>query len=149
MHNPGRSHWNAIKHVFRYLVGTKDHGILFGLNKNKDVVGYTDPDFVGCVDSRKSTTGYCVKFGNGAISWKSKLQECMATSTTKAEYVAVSDMTKEGLGFSCLQRQSGYCRSVEKSSSPQRLRAYRCSVSLRSVLRHFRENRPGEYIYSR
>ena len=30
MHNPGRSHWNAIKHVFRYLAGTKDHGILFG-----------------------------------------------------------------------------------------------------------------------
>ena len=34
MHNPGRSHWNAVKHVFRYLVGTKDYGILFGSNKN-------------------------------------------------------------------------------------------------------------------
>ena len=42
MHNPGQSHWNAVKHVFKYLVGKKDHGILFGLNKNQGVVGYTD-----------------------------------------------------------------------------------------------------------
>ena len=67
-HNSGRSHWNAVKHVFRYLAGTKDHGILFGLNPTLGVVGYTDSDFVCCVDSRKSTTGYCFKFGNGAIS---------------------------------------------------------------------------------
>ena len=73
MHNPGRSHWNAVKHVFIYLVGTKDHGILFGPNKNSGVVSYTDSDFAGYVDSWKSTTGYCFKFGNGAISWKSKL----------------------------------------------------------------------------
>ena len=97
MHNPGRSHWNAVKHVFRYLVGTKDHGILFGPNKKIGLVGYTDSDFVGCVDSRKSTTGYCFKFGNGAISWKSKLQECTTTSTTEVEYVATSDAGKEAL----------------------------------------------------
>ena len=54
-------------------------------------LGYTDSDFVGFVDSHKSTTGYCFRFGNGAISWKSKLQECTATSTTEAEYVAASD----------------------------------------------------------
>ena len=64
MHNPDRSHWNAVKHVFRYLAGTKDHDILFGPNSTLGVVGYTDSDFAGCVDSRKSTTGYCFKFGN-------------------------------------------------------------------------------------
>ena len=81
MHNPGRSHYNAVKYVFRYLAGTKDHGILFGPNPTTGVVGYTDLDFAGCVDSRKSTTGYCFKFGNGAISWKSKLQECTVSNT--------------------------------------------------------------------
>ena len=80
MHNPDRSHWNAVKHVLRYLADTKDHGILFSPNPTSGVVSYTDSDFAGCVDSRKSTTGYCFKFGNhGAISWKSKLQECTAT----------------------------------------------------------------------
>mgnify|MGYP006973860762 CR=1 FL=1 len=53
------------------------------------------------------------------------------------------------LGSSCLQRQLGCCCSVEKSGSSQRLKAYRRSISLRSVLRHFRENRPQEDIYSR
>ena len=73
IHNLGRSHWNAVKHVFRYLADTKDDDILFGPNSTSGVVGYTDLDFAGCVDSQKSTTGYCLKFGNGAISWKSKL----------------------------------------------------------------------------
>ena len=81
MHNPGRSHWNI---VLRYLAGTKDHDILFGSNSTSGVVGYTDSDFAGCVDSRKSTTGYCFKFGNGAISWNLKLQECTTTSTIEA-----------------------------------------------------------------
>ena len=53
MHNPSRSHWNAVKHVFRYLVGTQDLGTLFGPNKNPVIVGYTDSTFSGCVDSRK------------------------------------------------------------------------------------------------
>ena len=73
MHNLGRSHWNAVKHVFRYLAGTKDHNVLSGPNSTSGVVGYIDSDFAGCVDSRKLTTEYCFKFGNGAISWKSKL----------------------------------------------------------------------------
>ena len=97
MHNPDRSHWNAVKHVFRYLASTKDHDILFGPNSTSGVVGYTDLDFAGCVDNQKSTIRYCFKFGNGAISWKSKLQECTTTSMTEAEYAAVSDAAKEAL----------------------------------------------------
>ena len=98
MHNPGRSHWNAVKHVFRYLAGTKDHDILFGPNSTSSVVGYTNSDFAGCVDSWESTTGYCFKFGNGAISWKSKHQECTTTSTTEVEYVASFGTTKKLYG---------------------------------------------------
>ena len=101
--------------MFRYLAGTKDHGILFGPNSTSGVVGYTDSDFAGCVDSRKSTTGYCFKFGNGAISWKSKLQECTATSTTEAEYVAASDATKEALWFGRLVHTF---RQVDSDSAP-------------------------------
>ena len=50
-HNPGRSHWNVVKHVFRYLVGTKDYGILFGPNKNSGIVSYTNSDFAAYVDT--------------------------------------------------------------------------------------------------
>ena len=45
MHNPERLHWNAVKRVFRYLVGTIDHGILFGPNNTSNIVGYAALDF--------------------------------------------------------------------------------------------------------
>ena len=67
------------------------------------------------MDSRKSTTGYCFKFGNGAISWKWKLQECTATSTTEAEYVAASDTAKEALWLS---RLAHTFRQVDSDSAP-------------------------------
>ena len=57
-------------------------------------IQHTDSDFAGFVDSQKSTTGYCFKFGNGAISWKLKLQECTTTSMTEGEYVAASEASK-------------------------------------------------------
>ena len=76
---------------------------------------YTDSDFTGCVDSRKSTTGYYFKFGNGAISWKSKLQDCTATSTTKAEYIAAFDAAKEALW---LGRLAHTFRQVDYDSAP-------------------------------
>ena len=67
------------------------------------------------MDSRKSTTGYCFKFGNGAISWKSKLQECTTTSTTEAKYVAASDAAKEALW---LGRLAHTFRQVDSDSAP-------------------------------
>ena len=97
MHNPGRADWNAVKHIFRYLVGTKDYGIAFAPDEPSSLVGYTDSDYGGCLDSRKSTSGYCFKFGHEPISWRSKLQDCTAMSTTEAEYVAASDAGKEAL----------------------------------------------------
>jgi hypothetical protein len=97
MHNPGRPHWNAVKHIFRYLVGTQDYDIKFGPNEPLGPVGYTDSDYVGCLNTRKSTSGYFFRFGTGAISWRSKLQACTATSTTDAEYVAASNAAKEAL----------------------------------------------------
>ena len=88
--------------MFRYLAGTKDHDILFGPIPTSGVVGYTNSDFGAYVDSRKSTPRYCFKFGNGAISCKSKLKECTTTSTTEEEYVAASDVAKEALWLSRL-----------------------------------------------
>ena len=57
MHKPDRSQWNAIKHMFSYLVGTQDLGILFDPNKNLVIVAYTNSDFASCVYTRNSTTG--------------------------------------------------------------------------------------------
>ena len=57
--------------------------------------GYTDVDMAGDLDNRKFTTGYLFTFSRGAISWQSKLQKCIALSTTEAEYIAATEASKE------------------------------------------------------
>ena len=56
--------------------------------ENLEVVGYSDADFAGCVDTKKSTSGYVFTLANGVISWKSSKQSLTATSTMQAEFVA-------------------------------------------------------------
>jgi hypothetical protein len=71
-----------------------DNDIKFGPNS----------DYAGGLEIRKSTSGYIFKLGNGAISWRWKLQDCTVTSTTAAEYVVVSDAAKEALWLGRLAR---------------------------------------------
>lgn len=92
--NPGREHWNAVKWVMRYLCGTSSLSLCFGTGK-PILCGYTDSDMAGDVDTRKSTSGYLVTFAGGAVSWQSRLQKCVALSTTEAELIAVVEACKE------------------------------------------------------
>ena len=55
--NPGKKHWEAVKMILRYLCGTKNKCLCLG-GGNVSIVGYTDSDYAGCSDSRKSTSGY-------------------------------------------------------------------------------------------
>jgi hypothetical protein len=66
--NPGVEHWKAAKKVMRYLQGTKDYGLTFRHTDHLEVVGYSDSYFVGCVDYRKSTSGYIFLLAGGTIS---------------------------------------------------------------------------------
>ena len=62
-----------------------------------ETVGFTDSDFQGDIDSRKSTSGYVFTLNGGAICWRSIKQTCVADSTTEAEYVAASEAAKEAV----------------------------------------------------
>ena len=62
-----------------------------------ETIGYTDSDFQGDIDSRKSTSGYVFTLNSGAICWKSVKKTCVADSTTEAEYVAASKAAKEAV----------------------------------------------------
>ena len=92
--NPGKQHWEAVKWIFRYLRRTSKLCLSFGRGKLV-LEGYTDADMAGDLDGRKSTSGYLFTFAGGAVSWQSKLQKCVALSTTEAEYIAVTEAGKE------------------------------------------------------
>ena len=95
--NPGLDHWKATKKILRYLQGTKNHMLTYKRSDHLKVIGYSDSDFAGCVDTRKSTFGYLFLLAEGAISWKSAKQSVIAASTMEAEFVACFKATIHGL----------------------------------------------------
>lgn len=90
---PNQSHWTAAKRVLRYLRGTANFGVVYSGNAN--LVGYSDADWAGSLDDRKSTSGYIFQVSGGPVSWRSKKQETVALSTAEAEYVALSSASQE------------------------------------------------------
>jgi len=109
--NPTPEHAIAAKRTLRYLRKTINVGIIFKGQENPaiaeaiagasptttGITGFTDSDWAGDVDSRKSTSGYVFLLYGGAISWKSTKQSVVATSSTEAEYIACSEAAKEAL----------------------------------------------------
>lgn len=95
MENPTVAHEKALKRILKYIAGTKSHGILFKHNGNHQLCGYSDADYAGDVDTRKSTSGYIFRFNDSTISWRSSLQKCVSISTTESEYVSASEAVKE------------------------------------------------------
>lgn len=95
--NPGIDHWQATKKVMRYLQGTKDYMLTYRRSDQLEVVGYSDSDFAGCQDSKKSTSGFVFLLAGGAISWKSVKQSITASSTMEAEFVACFEASSHAL----------------------------------------------------
>jgi hypothetical protein len=79
-------HWTTTKRVLRYVKGTLDFGILYNRSKYLRLCGYTDSDWVGSVDDRKSTSRYVFSFGTGVVTSTSKKQHTIALSLIEAEY---------------------------------------------------------------
>ena len=82
-----------MKWIFRYLRGSSKLCLTFGDSKLV-LEGYVDADWAGDLDGRKSTSRYLFTFARGAVSWQSRLQKCVALSTTKAEYIAANNAGK-------------------------------------------------------
>ena len=95
--NPGAKHWQAVKHILKYLRRTRNYTLVYWC-EDLIPIGYTDLDFQSVLDFRKSTSGYVFTFGGGAISWRSVKQSCIADSTMKAEYVATVKQQRKLFG---------------------------------------------------
>ena len=90
MEDPKQSHWKAIKRILRYIQGTKSLGLFYSSTSDYNLVGYSDSDWCGDVDDRKSTSGYLFFMGETAFTWYSKKQPIVSLSTCEAEYVSAS-----------------------------------------------------------
>ena len=86
---PKQSHLEAVKRIIKYVKGTINLGIWYSKWSNKNLVGYCDADWTGCVDDRKSTSCGCCFLRNNLISWMSKKQNSVSLSTAEAEYIAM------------------------------------------------------------
>jgi hypothetical protein len=95
MHAPTDSHWATVKRILRYLRGTTSHDLHITRSSSFALHGFTDADWTGSVEDRKSTGGYLVFFGQTPISWKSGKQRIIARSSTEAKYKALADGTAE------------------------------------------------------
>ncbi|GJU92124.1 uncharacterized mitochondrial protein-like protein [Tanacetum coccineum] len=92
---PKTSHLLAVKRIFRYLKSKPTLGLWYSRDSPFELVAYTDSDYAGATLDRKSTTGGCQFLGNRLISWQCKKQTVVATSTTKAEYVAAASCYRQ------------------------------------------------------
>ena len=95
--NPGLDHWRAAKKVMRYLQGTNNYMFMYRQTYSLEVIGYSNSNFAGCVDSLKSTSGYIFKLADGAVSWRSVKQTLTATSTMEAKFVSCFEASSHGV----------------------------------------------------
>ena len=97
MSKHGKEHWQTVKRIFWYLKETSDIGLIYGGDADCLVASYSDADYAADVDSKRSMTSYVFTIGSSVVSWKEILQPSVTLSTTKAEYMALTEAAKEGI----------------------------------------------------
>jgi hypothetical protein len=148
--NPTPEHAIAAKRTLRYLRKTINVGITFKGQENPEIAkavagtgptttgitGFTDSDWAGDVDSRKSTSGYVFLLYGGAVSWKSTKQSVVATSSTEAEYIACSEAAKEALWIRRLHAE------IKRTAVPRLQDRYQHETDIQDQLRALRITSP-------
>ena len=94
---PTKQHWVAVKRILRYLKGTVNLGLLYRKGSSSSCVGFSDADWAGDINDRRSTSGYLFQLSGAAVSWRSKKQSCVALSTAEAEYMALASTAQEAI----------------------------------------------------
>jgi hypothetical protein len=108
--NPGKVHMDAAHHVLRYLRATYDQTIVYERTDAlaNTIWGWVDSDWAADLDSRRSHTGFILMLSGGAVSWKSRRQDCVSLSTSEAEYVATSQCGQEVVYLREILRDFGF-----------------------------------------
>ena len=107
-------HCTALKRILKYLCGTTDYALCYSPDTTapNSLVAYTDADYAGDLNDRKSRSGSILLLNNGPVLWLSRKQPCTATSTTESEYVATSLTSKEAVWARRLLADIGFHQQV-------------------------------------
>jgi hypothetical protein len=95
VHGPREPHLTAMKHILRYICGTPDFGLLLRRSSGSDLVAYTDADWAGCPNTRRSTSGYAMFLGDNLVSWSAMRQTVVSRSSAEVEYRVVANGVAE------------------------------------------------------
>ena len=107
MSSPTVDNWAAVEHILCYLKGAPGGGILYSNHVHNRVECFTDGDWAGSKEDRRSTSGYCVFVGGNLVSWKSKKQGVVSRSSAESEYRAMTHSVCEIMWFHQLLMEVG------------------------------------------
>ena len=106
--NPSQDHLNRALYICRYLIGTKSYALVYEGQSGNGLLACTDSDWADSPEARKSRSGHFLKFANGAFSWLSRRQKTVALSSTEAEYMSLSDCSRQVAWIKMLLEEIGY-----------------------------------------
>jgi histone deacetylase 1/2 len=107
LHAPTTVHWIAVKRILRYLRGTISLGLRLSKSSSTIVSAFSDVDWIGCPDNRRSTGGFVVYVGSNLVSWNARNQVTVSRSSTEVEYKSLANATAEVMWVQTLLDEVG------------------------------------------
>jgi len=108
LEQPHEDHLAVVKHIIRYVSGTLEYGLFYKVGEQGStgvqLTGFSDSDYAGDIDDRKSTSGMLFCLGDSPVTWHSNKQKVVALSTCEAEYIAASGAACQGVWLARLLR---------------------------------------------